>query len=66
LQLADYTLWLAGTGQQVMISNSYNRHNARYRCSPVPARKNLLFAGDSFSGQGKTEKTKSLDKEEER
>ena len=49
-----------------MISNSYNRHNARYRCSPVPARKNLLFAGDSFSGQGKTEKTKSLDKEEER
>jgi hypothetical protein len=28
-----------------MISSSYNRHNAR---SPVPARKNLLFAGDSF------------------
>jgi hypothetical protein len=24
--------------------NGYNRHNAR---SPVPARKNLLFAGDS-------------------
>ena len=40
-------LQLAGTGERLMISNSYNRHNARYRCSPVPARKNLLFAGDS-------------------
>jgi hypothetical protein len=40
-------LQLAGTGEQLMISNGYNRHNARYRCSPVPARKNLLFAGDS-------------------
>jgi two-component system NtrC family sensor kinase len=29
-----------------MISDSYNRHNAR---SPVPARKNLLFAGDSLN-----------------
>ena len=37
-------LQLAGTGERPMISNSYNRHNAR---SPVPARKNLLFAGDS-------------------
>ena len=37
-------LQLAGTGERLMISNSYNRHNAR---SPVPARKNLLFAGDS-------------------
>jgi len=40
-------LQLAGTGERLMISNSYNRHNTRYRCSPVPARKNLLFAGDS-------------------
>ena len=40
-------LKLAGTGERLMISNSYNRHNARYRRSPVPARKNLLFAGDS-------------------
>jgi len=38
-------LQLAGTGERLMISNSYNRHNAR---SPVPARKNLLFAGDSY------------------
>jgi len=38
-------LQLAGTGERLMISNSYNRHNAR---SPVPARKNLLFAGDSL------------------
>jgi len=38
-------LQLAGTGERLMISNSYNRHNAR---SPVPARKNLLFAGDSI------------------
>ena len=38
-------LQLAGTGERLMISNGYNRHNAR---SPVPARKNLLFAGDSF------------------
>ena len=37
-------LQLAGTGERLMISNGYNRHNAR---SPVPARKNLLFAGDS-------------------
>jgi glutamate carboxypeptidase len=36
-----------GTGEQLMISNSYNRHNARYRCSPAPARKNLLLAGES-------------------
>jgi hypothetical protein len=41
-------LQMAGTGERLMISNSYNRHNGRYRCSPVPARKNLLFAGDSF------------------
>ena len=39
-------LQLAGTGERLMISNSYNRHNAR---SPVPARKNLLFAGDSLT-----------------
>jgi len=39
-------LQLAGTGERLMISNGYNRHNAR---SPVPARKNLLFAGDSGS-----------------
>ena len=32
-------LQLAGTGERLIISNSYNRHNARYRCSPVPARK---------------------------
>jgi hypothetical protein len=38
-------LQLAGTGERLIISNSYNRHNAR---SPVPARKNLLFAGDFF------------------
>jgi len=39
-------LKLAGTGERLMISNSYNRHNSCYRCSPVvPARKNLLFAG---------------------
>jgi hypothetical protein len=37
-------LQLAGTGERLIISNGYNRHNAR---SPVPARKNLLFAGDS-------------------
>jgi hypothetical protein len=35
-QLADYSLRLAGTGERVLISNNYNRHNARYRCSPVP------------------------------
>jgi hypothetical protein len=40
-------LQLAGTGERLMISNGYNRHNARCRCSPVPARKDLLFAGDS-------------------
>jgi hypothetical protein len=40
-------LQLAGTGERLMISNGYNRHNAR---SPVPARKNLLFAGDSENG----------------
>ena len=39
-------LQLAGTGERLMISNGYNRHNAR---SPVPARKNLLFAGDSYN-----------------
>jgi hypothetical protein len=38
-------LQLAGTGERLMISNGYKRHNAR---SPVPARKNLLFAGDSY------------------
>ena len=37
-------LQLVGTGERLMISDSYNRHNAR---SPVPAGKNLLFAGDS-------------------
>jgi hypothetical protein len=37
-------LQLAGTGERLMISSGYNRHNA---CSPVPARKNLLFAGHS-------------------
>ena len=37
-------LQLAGTGERLMISNGYNHHNVR---SPVPARKNLLFAGDS-------------------
>ena len=37
-------LQLAGTGERLIISNSYNCHNAR---SPVPARTNLLFAGDS-------------------
>jgi len=42
-------LQMEGTGERLMISNSYNRHNVRYRCSPVPARKNLLFAGDSIS-----------------
>jgi hypothetical protein len=42
-------LQLAGTGERLMISNGYNRYNARYRSSPVPARKNLLFAGDSGS-----------------
>jgi DEAD/DEAH box helicase domain-containing protein len=31
---------LAGTGERLMISNSYNRHNAR---SPVPARKKFTF-----------------------
>jgi len=36
----------AGADEQVIISNSNNRYNARYRCLPVPARKNLLFAGD--------------------
>jgi hypothetical protein len=41
-------LQLAGTGERLIISNGYNRHNARYRCSPVPARKNLLFAADSI------------------
>jgi len=41
-------LQLAGTGERLMISNGYNRHNA---CSPVPARKNLLFAGDSYNGE---------------
>jgi hypothetical protein len=41
-------LQLAGTAERLMISNSYNRHNARYRCSPVPALKNLLFTGDSL------------------
>ena len=40
-------LQMVGTGEQPMISNSYSRNNTRYRCSPVPARKNLLFAGDS-------------------
>jgi len=35
---------LARTGERLVISNGYNRHIAR---SPVPARKNLLFAGDS-------------------
>jgi hypothetical protein len=39
-------LQLAGTGERLIISNSYNCHNAR---SPGPARKNLLFAGDSFN-----------------
>jgi len=29
-------LRLAGTGERLMISNGYNRHNARYCCSPVP------------------------------
>jgi hypothetical protein len=43
-------LQLAGTGERLMISNSYNRHNAR---SPVPTRKNLLFAGDSFIARTK-------------
>jgi hypothetical protein len=38
-------LQLAGTGERLIISNSYNCHRAR---SPVPARKNLLFAGDSY------------------
>jgi len=37
-------LQLAGTGERLMISSGYNRHNAH---SPAPARKNLLFAGDS-------------------
>ena len=37
-------LQLAGTGERLMISNGYNRYNV---CSPVPARKDLLFAGDS-------------------
>jgi hypothetical protein len=45
--VATCRLQLAGTGERVIISTSYNRHNAR---SPVPARKNLLFAGDSFIG----------------
>ena len=40
-------LQLAGTGEQLMISNGYNRHNACCCCSPVPTRKNLLFADDS-------------------
>jgi len=40
-------LQLAGTGEQLMISNGCNRYNAR---SPVPARKHLLFAGDSIIG----------------
>jgi hypothetical protein len=39
-------LQLAGTGGRLMISNGYNRYNVR---SPVPARKNLLFAGDSVN-----------------
>ena len=38
-------LQLAGTGERLIISDSYNCHNAR---SPVPARKNILFAGDSY------------------
>ena len=37
-------LQLAGTGERLIISDSYNCHSTR---SPVPARKNLLFAGDS-------------------
>ena len=40
-------LQLAGTGERLINSNDYSRNNARYRCSPVPALKNLLFAGDS-------------------
>ena len=36
-----------------MISNSYNCHNARL---PVPARKNLLFAGDSLNEQNFSDK----------
>jgi hypothetical protein len=42
--LETHKLQLAGTGGRVMISNSYNLHNARYPYSPLPARKNLLFA----------------------
>ena len=45
-------LQLAGTGERLIISDSYNCHNARYRCSPVPARKNILFAGDSVIKNG--------------
>ena len=41
-------LQLAGTGERLIISDSYNCHNAR---SPVPARKNILFAGDSLQGE---------------
>ena len=46
-------LQLAGTGERLMISNSYNCHNARL---PVPARKNLLFAGDSLNEQNFSDK----------
>jgi len=49
-------LQLAGTGERLMISNNYNRHNAR---SPVPARKNLLFAGDSYNA-GKSSLTELI------
>jgi len=49
-KIETHKLQLAGTGGQLMISNGYNRHNARCRCSPVPVRKNLLFAGDSRNG----------------
>ena len=44
-------LQLAGTGERLMISNGYNHHNVR---SPVPARKNLLFAGDSYIAPQRT------------
>ena len=44
-------LQLAGTGERLIISNGYNRHNVR---SPVPARKNLLFCRRLNQGLSKT------------
>jgi hypothetical protein len=50
-------LQLAGTGERLIISNSYNCHNAR---SPVPARKNLLFAGDSLQALFNVHRTSNV------